>query len=301
MTSDTDATARAYLLGELSDEGEEAIEQALLVDRDLLDLVHEVEHDLVDDYVAGSLAAADRDRFERYYLASAAHRSRVAVARALFEHGDAVERGVTAREDAESGPRAATSSDAGRLARGVQVFGLRPMMLAWVGAVAVVVMGAIWVLAPWRAADRAASPRVADVPATPGGTTTPIPPEERRQPAGPTIEPARIALVLPAIVTRSRTQTPRLVVPEGVAFVDLLLEGSTSGLARAAAELVTADGAVVWSGSSAPPSSSRASSPHVAMVTVPAERLRPDDYILTLSDRNAQVLGRYVFRVSSAQ
>jgi hypothetical protein len=299
MTSDPDATARAYLLGELSDEGEAAIEQALLVDRDLLALVHQVEHDLVDDYVAGSLATEDRDRFEQYYLASAPHRSRVAVARALFEHGDAIERAVTAREDRESGPRAAARSDAGWLSRTAQTLGLRPVIVAWIGAVVIAAVAATWVLAPWRDTDRATLPRAADTPATPGGATTP--PTEGPQPARPTTEPARIGLVLPAIITRSRTQTPRLVVPEGVAFVDLLLEGSTPRLANAAAELVTADGDVVWSGSSAPPSSSQASSPLVATVTVPAERLRPDDYILTLSDRNAQVLGRYVFRVSSAQ
>lgn len=299
MTSDADATARAYLLGELSGDGEAAIEQALLVDRDLLDLVRQVEHDLVDDYLAGSLATMDRDRFERYYLASAPHRNRVAVARVLFKQGDALRRSITAHEIGDSEPRAQADGSAGWLSRIAQALGPRPATFAWVGAVAVVLLAAIWALVPWSATDRTTTPRVAGTPAPPERPATP--PEEPRHPSEPTIEPARMALVLPAIITRSRTQTTRLVAPEGVTLVDLLLEGTAPGLANAAAEIVTADGVVVWSGSSASPSSSHASSPHVAVVTVPAERLRPDDYILTITDRNAQVLGRYVFRVSSAQ
>ena len=41
------------------------------------------EDDLIDDYLSDRLASEDHERFERDYLASPRHRTRVAVARAL--------------------------------------------------------------------------------------------------------------------------------------------------------------------------------------------------------------------------
>ena len=41
------------------------------------------EDDLIDDYLSDRLASEEHERFERYYLATPRHRTRVAVARAL--------------------------------------------------------------------------------------------------------------------------------------------------------------------------------------------------------------------------
>jgi hypothetical protein len=81
--TDADGSARAYLLGELSPEQEEAFEQRFASDDGLFAAVEAEEEELIDDYVGGRLAPALRERFEARLLASPAQRQRVAFARAL--------------------------------------------------------------------------------------------------------------------------------------------------------------------------------------------------------------------------
>lgn len=89
-------------------------------------------------------------------------------------------------------------------------------------------------------------------------------------------------------------RTPRVGDLTGVAFVDLVIEDVAPSLATAQAEVRSVDDRLVWSG--AAEAVEAASS--TARVSVPAERLTPDDYILTLTDRDRVVLGRYFFRVT---
>ena len=59
---------RRYLLGELSEADQTALEQELLTDRDKFEQVCAVENELVDSYVRGEMSRADRKRFESHYL-----------------------------------------------------------------------------------------------------------------------------------------------------------------------------------------------------------------------------------------
>ncbi len=288
MTSDA-ATARGYLLGELSDERSAVLEQAVLVDRDLLGLVEQVEHDLIDDYVDNRLPAADRVRFEQHYLVSAQHRDRVAVARALLGQ----ERNVTI--DAAPAPAVVTSGKDQWFARLARALGVRPRAPGWAATVVVLAIAGAVAVTQWRSAppDRANVPAIA---------TTPSTPDDRAPATERVAAPMRVAVVLPAISTRSRAETtPRVTVSSEVAFVDLLLEGTQSGLTAAAAEIRSVDDRVVWTGASAPPSLEYTAMPHAALVSVPAGRVPPDDYILTMTGDKQEVLGRYFFRVAAGQ
>jgi hypothetical protein len=71
---------RRYLLGELAEADQAALEQELLIDRGKFDQVWAVENELFDSYVRGEMSRADRERFEGHYLASPLHRERVAMA-----------------------------------------------------------------------------------------------------------------------------------------------------------------------------------------------------------------------------
>ena len=75
---------RRYLLGELAEADQAALEQELLIDRGKFDQVLAVENELVDSYVRGEMSRADRKRFESHYLASPLHRERVAIARSFL-------------------------------------------------------------------------------------------------------------------------------------------------------------------------------------------------------------------------
>ena len=72
-----------YLLGELSENQQVELEDRAFEDPVLLSNITAVEHDLIDEYVAGLLRGERRERFESHFLASAERREKVAFARAL--------------------------------------------------------------------------------------------------------------------------------------------------------------------------------------------------------------------------
>jgi hypothetical protein len=81
---------RRYLLGELAEADQTALEQEFLIDRGKFDQAWAVENDLVDSYVRGEMSRADRERFEGHYLASPLHRERVAIAESFLTNIDQV-------------------------------------------------------------------------------------------------------------------------------------------------------------------------------------------------------------------
>src|SRR5262245_66585489 len=97
-----------YLLGDLLETEQMAVEQEYFADPEKFEEVWAAENDLVDRYVRGRLSRGERRLFERNYLQSPKHRARVAVARKLLEAAD--------RQVAESGvaPRVITPAQ-GRL------------------------------------------------------------------------------------------------------------------------------------------------------------------------------------------
>src|SRR5215467_7153157 len=102
-TDRSENLVRRYLLGELAEADQSALEQELLIDRGKFDRVWAVENELIDSYVRGEMAHADRKRFEGHYLASPLHRERVAIAESFLTNIDLapVE---TAIEVSEKGP-----------------------------------------------------------------------------------------------------------------------------------------------------------------------------------------------------
>jgi hypothetical protein len=75
--------ARRYLLGQASEEECSAVEREYFADETALDRIAGVEDDLVEDYLVGRLPADERNRFERHYLASSEHRTRLEAIRRL--------------------------------------------------------------------------------------------------------------------------------------------------------------------------------------------------------------------------
>jgi hypothetical protein len=80
-----------YLLGELSEDEQAALEERYAADPRIFDEVVKAESDLVDDYVRRKLAPAARERFERFYLAHPQRRERVKFAEALVTRLDRME------------------------------------------------------------------------------------------------------------------------------------------------------------------------------------------------------------------
>src|SRR5215467_13757957 len=94
--TEQDERMTRYLLGNLPETEQMAVEQEYFADPEKFEEVWAAENDLVDRYVQGRLPRGERELFERNYLQSPKHRDRVALARKLLEAAD--------RQAAESGP-----------------------------------------------------------------------------------------------------------------------------------------------------------------------------------------------------
>ena len=77
-----------YLLGDLPEEEQLALERDYFTNPEVFERVWEIENDLVDRYVRGMLNRNERTLFEQNYLASPVHRERVTFATALLETAD---------------------------------------------------------------------------------------------------------------------------------------------------------------------------------------------------------------------
>ncbi|HXE80133.1 MAG TPA: zf-HC2 domain-containing protein [Vicinamibacterales bacterium] len=269
---------RHYLLGALPDARAAALEEEYFTDEERAAAIKEAEYDLIEDYLDGTLAGVERERFERHYLESPVHQARVAAARALRARG-------TGRQS----PRHA---------------GIRSWVPRLAAAAAVLIAGAA--VTTWLLGERTAplERSTAASPSAPGASAAVGSPPPRAsdvpqvQPReGRAAPPAIVAFTVSADFTRGAGERP-LSIPVGATTVDLRLEspeGLPSGDLLVAVRSV--DGREVWSGPGI-----RARSGRFIRVEIPAARLAPDDYyaIVSLAPPDGPELWRYSFRVAPA-
>ena len=76
LSNHDQARIREYLLGQLSDEEQQQIEERLMVEDDLFEELEISKGELIEEYCAGELAPKEHNWFERHYLASPEGRQR---------------------------------------------------------------------------------------------------------------------------------------------------------------------------------------------------------------------------------
>jgi hypothetical protein len=245
------ARARRYLLGSASSEETAALEQDFFEHPDALDRVSAVEEDLIEDYLSDHLNTADRDRFERSYLASDLHRVRVETVRRLM-----------ARAKPASRKRVTMYTPWFALAASVLIAGSL----------------AFWIFSPFgrRQTDVASDVTTRQPPAV-----QPAPDTARPPAAAPRV----FALTVSPIAVRGGSDSPAVVLPAGIDLVALRLEsdGEPRSLTprRVAVRLVA--GVAIWDGPVAELATPADRVPGVvARVDIPAASLPADDYLLTL-------------------
>lgn len=86
--TEQDERITRYLLGDLPETEQTAVEQEYFADPEKFEDVWAAENELVDRYAQGRLSRGERELFERNYLQSPKHRDRVAVAKKLLEAAD---------------------------------------------------------------------------------------------------------------------------------------------------------------------------------------------------------------------
>jgi cell division protein FtsL len=83
---DNDDLLIQYLLGELSEEQQEAIEQRYISDPEMYEQLLSVEDDLIDAYADGVLSASRRASFENHFLRSPERQARLGFAKAWIAY-----------------------------------------------------------------------------------------------------------------------------------------------------------------------------------------------------------------------
>lgn len=162
--------------------------------------------------------------------------------------------------------------------------GLSTRLIGVAAALVVVATGAVWMVE--RANHTASS----------GAIGAGAPPPARRPAA-----PVTVAFSLTPSAVRGVDETPPLHIPAGVDVVALRLEADGPGppMTRGRVVIARVAGDEVWRGGvtsgATPPAGV------LAAIDVPADRLRPDDYLVTLIDSNdagaEATRARYVLRV----
>src|SRR5882724_403034 len=61
---------RKYLLGELNEAEQQALEERLMAETEFFDLLQVAEDELVDDYLRGALSGDERGKFESFFLST---------------------------------------------------------------------------------------------------------------------------------------------------------------------------------------------------------------------------------------
>lgn len=93
MTHVTPEDIKQYLLGDASPQTQQAIEERLLTEESFLEELSFVEEELMDDYVGGELADAERARFEQHFLCTPERQRKLRFAQAFTRYSS--EKGVT--------------------------------------------------------------------------------------------------------------------------------------------------------------------------------------------------------------
>jgi hypothetical protein len=257
--TDITQTARRYLLGELTEAEQQAMEEAYFSDPQLFASVTAEESALIDEYVRGRLAPAQRQQFESVYLSRPERRARVAFAKALLTRVDAAQ---------------ASSFGDGHGAEGGSWlggwFGARGLSLA--AGIAVVAIGiAVW--ATWQTARPQPDQQVQTngSPVTPPVSPPPTPP------------PSVVTLAL-ALGPGERNGGPgrptALEIPPGTDVVRLALTLRERDYGRYRVLIRTIGGPEVLSRGDLRPTL-EPSAPTFT-IDVPAADLPSGDYILTL-------------------
>lgn len=247
-----------YLLGRLSDEERDRLEQTFFSDAGEFEAMLAAEDELFSDYVLGTLAGDDRAAFESRFLSTPDGRRKLVFAEALID-------ALRAAEKTQPSPAALPRPEPGWR---------HSLILQWTFAAAAVVLAALaWSLerdlARARDDARALQARLQQQRSS----------STQRTATAPLRSPLVVATTLTAGLTRSSGSIARLRVPldADTVRVTLVLEREPPG-DRPRVALHTADGDEVWSASIIPAAGARE-----LIADLPARLLQTADYEIVVT------------------
>ncbi len=318
--NELEQTMTRYLLGELSEPEQSALEEKYFTDPQIFNQVLKTESELVDGYVRGQLSNEMRERFEQSYLAHPARNERVKFAAALASRLEQAEESVTTSEQLTL-----PGSWWQRLLASLR--GQKPTLrFSLALATLLVVIGSVWVFIESRRQQResgqtqtaydaqqrrerelsqqaADEGRRAEELAAEQGRIEPTPQQIPQPTPTPTVSsaprPVSLALTVGGVRGGDNSQIPTLIIPPGTTQARLLLNLKENNYPSYRASLQTIAGAEIFSQKGVKPGRAKTGASFV--FTVPARQLAAGDYVLTLSginpDGEVDDLSKSLFRV----
>jgi hypothetical protein len=305
---------KRYLLGELSEAEQAALEERYFTDPQVFDEMTEVESDLIDEYVRGRLPARARERFEQFYMAHAKRRERVKFTQALATSIDRVETKAPAPQPVE------TVSERRGLLESLHRMMMAPVFSLAIVSLLVVAIGGWFFIEARRVRqqlsetqtaraiqeerERDLEQQIADERARADQLAAELeqlrnqqPPEIRPQPA-----PAFASLLLavgPGVRGAETGSPAKLVIPAGTKQVRIDLKLKEHDYPSYHVSLQEVGGQEIFSRQNIRPGTT---GPGAALtLNLPASRFSTRDYILTLkgATRSGEVedLSKSLFRV----
>ena len=149
MNLENDSMIKRYLLGELTQEGQQKIEERLLRDSDYFEHLQLCEDELVDEYVRGGLPPDEQRRFDNHFLSTPERHEKLRFARALRRY-------VSAAVEAEP----ATTAQRTRLQfLSASLRGRHPVMAYSLAAALLLVLGGTVIFRNWQLQNQLAQIR----------------------------------------------------------------------------------------------------------------------------------------------
>ncbi len=294
-----------YLLGELSESEQIALEESYFTDPQVFNQVLRAESTLVDAYARGQLSNERRERFEQFYLKHPARRERAKFASALTTRLD--------RESVMPGKPSLTPVSRWQRLRS-SLRGRRPTLRFAIALATLLIMlvgGWIFVSSRRQQQREAAQIQAArehqEQQAREQGAaqqqTAKTPPPTPQSSPNPTVHSAPpvafLALNVGGVRGADNGRTPILVIPQGTAQAQLLLKLKDNSYSSYRLSLKMIGGAEIFSQTNIKPRSTKSGASFV--FTVPAHKFANGDYALTLSgiNPNGEVddLSKSLFRV----
>ena len=149
MNLDNDSMIKQYLLGELTEEGQQQIEERLLRDGDYFEHLQLCEDELVDEYVRGGLPPDEQRRFDNHFLSTPERHEKLRFARALRRY-------VSAAVEAEP---ATTARSARSQLLSASLRGRLPVMAYSLAAALLLVLGGTVIFRNWQLQNQLAQIR----------------------------------------------------------------------------------------------------------------------------------------------
>jgi anti-sigma factor RsiW len=307
--SESEQTIRRYLLGELSESEQSALEERYFTDPQIFNEVLKTESELVDGYVRGQLANEVRERFEQSYLAHPARSERVKFAAALTTRVDQKKEPVTGEQ---------LTSGVSWWQRLLALLGGQRSTLRFSVALAtlLIMLGGVWLFVESRRRQqgelaRTEAAREAQEERERARLAQPTPdeaklaehnPQQIPQPT-PTLDSAprfvSLALTVGGVRSGDNTKTPTLVIPPGTTQARLLINLKESNYPSYRASLQTIAGVEIFSQTNVKPRSTKSGTSFV--FTLPTQKFAGGDYVLTLRgvnpDGEVDDLSKSLFRV----